>query len=226
MTPQISLTMRFHFSPAQPGSDARTSAELNRAAAEQARAAADQARALADQARESADKQIQNAIEDAQRAVEGAGEPATAPLPPGERPIVFNNEDGEPVSVSMKDGVITLTQSGTSQAFPVRDFIPREATQIAWAIPATLSILLIWWPISRAVIRWLNRKNVSNAESAALEARLRERIETLERNVDTVAVEMERVAEGQRFTNRLLAERPVQVPVEVPQGVPVSANRS
>jgi hypothetical protein len=212
MTPQISLTMHFHFSPAQPGSDARTSAELNRAAAEQARAAADQARALADQARANADKQIQNAIEDAQRVVEGAGQPATAPLPPGERPIVFNTENGEPVSVSMKDGVITLTQSG--------------ASQVAWAIPATLSILLIWWPISRAVIRWLNRKHVSNAESAALEARLRERMDTLERNLDTVAIEMERVAEGQRFTNRLLAERPVPVPVVVPQGVPVSTHRS
>ncbi|MFY7921037.1 MAG: hypothetical protein ACOVSI_01355 [Gemmatimonas sp.] len=212
MTPQLTVTMRFRFSPRQSGADVGISGSPARAAAEQARAAADQQR--------------ENAIKDAQRATEGAGQPATAPLPPGERPIVFNTGNGEPVGVTMQGGVITLTQSGAVQSFPVRDFIPREATQIAWAIPATLSILLIWWPISRAVIRWLNRKHVSNAESAALEARLRERMDTLERNLDTVAIEMERVAEGQRFTNRLLAERPVPVPVVVPQGVPVSTHRS
>jgi len=57
------------------------------------------------------------------------------------------------------------------------------------------------------VIRWLNRKHVANNETAALEARMRDRFETLERNLDTVAVEMERLSEGQRFTNKLLSER-------------------
>lgn len=217
MTPTFTLTVRLGGLAEQPATNAAAAAQ-----AELARANAELARANAELARVQADKQIQNAIDDAQRAVEATSEPATAIGAPGEGPIVFNNEDGEPVSMSMKDGVITLTQSGSTQQIPVRDFIPREAVQMAWAVPATLSILLIWWPISRAVIRWLNRKNVSNNEAAALEERLRERFEALERNVDTVAVEMERLAEGQRFTNRLLAERPVQVPVELP----VSADRS
>lgn len=183
-----------------------------------------------------ADRAIENAIKAAERAAQSVGKVENAvqaaeqaaiaaepPAPPapgdpassGNGPIVFSSEDGEPVSVSFKDGTLTLSQEGNTQAIALRDAIPREAVQIAWAIPATLSVLLIWWPISRAVIRWLNRKHVANTEAAALEARLRDRFETLERNLDTVAVEMERLSEGQRFTNKLLAERGEQVPVNV-----------
>ena len=117
--------------------------------------------------------------------------------------------------MSFKNGTIYLTQDGNTQVIPLREAIPQEAAQIAWAVPATLSILVIWWPLSRAVIRWINRKHVSNTEAAALEARMRDRFETLERNLDTVAVEMERLSEGQRFTNRLLAERAEQERVPI-----------
>jgi hypothetical protein len=229
MTPQLTVTMRFGLSLSQPAAGTNTGANAAQAVrnAEQARVAGEQARATAEQARIAADKQIENAIRDAESAVDAvdATSPADPPSPATPNAIVFNS-DGNPVSVNFDNGVLTLSQNGTTQVIPMRDLVPREAAQIAWAVPATLSIFLIWWPISRAVIRWLNRKNVSNNEAAALEARLRERFETLERNVDTVAVEMERLAEGQRFTNRLLSERQMQVPVEVPAGVPVATNRS
>jgi hypothetical protein len=172
-------------------------AEATRNAAEAARNAAD--------AQASADKAIENAIRAAEAATDAANQPPPAAAP-GE-PVVFSTDDGKPVSMSFKDGTVFLTQEGNTQVIPLREAIPREASQIAWAIPATLSILLIWWPLSRAVIRWLNRKHVANNEAAALEARLRDRMETLERNLDTVAVEMERLSEGQRFTNKLLTER-------------------
>ncbi|GAB1342412.1 hypothetical protein [Gemmatimonas sp.] len=198
----------------------------DQAAANAARAAqnADQAARNADQARANADRIIENAIQDAERAVNG-GTPAAAPVPPvppqpGQGPVVFTNDGDRPVSISFDNGSFILTQDGNTQVIPLREAIPREAAQIAWAIPATLSVLLIWWPISRAVIRWLNRKNVANGETAALEARLRDRLDLLERNVDTVAVEMERLSEGQRFTNKLLADRAEQgerVPLNVPR---------
>lgn len=139
---------------------------------------------------------------------------ARAAAAPGE-PVVFSTDNGRPVSMSFRNGTIYLTQDGNTQVIPLREAIPQEAARIAWAVPATLSILLIWWPLSRAVIRWLKRKHVANTEAAALEARLRDRFETLERNLDTVAVEMERLSEGQRFTNKLLAERAEKAPVPV-----------
>jgi hypothetical protein len=147
-----------------------------------------------------------------------------APPPPPAAPIIFTSDNGRPVSITMDGGNIVLTQEGNTQVIPLRTMIPREAVQVAWAVPATLSILLIWWPLSRAVIRWINRKQVVERDTAALEERWRERFEEMARNVDTVAIEVEKLSEGQRFTNRLLSERPVQVPVEVPQGVPVGTS--
>ena len=188
-------------------------------AAAQTAQSAERAVQSAEQARATADRIIENAIQEAERAgraqreAASPGEPAAPPSPPGRAPIVFSSDNGRSVSVSMDNGNLVLSQEGNTQVIPFREIVPDGAVQIAWAIPATLSILLIWWPLSRAVIRWINRKHVAQGETAAIEVRLRERFESLERNVDTVAIEVERLAEGQRFTNRLVAERGEQVPV-------------
>jgi hypothetical protein len=221
MTPRVVIKVHFGQSGDQAASAAR------------AAQTAEQAARSAEQARANAERIMETAIQDAERAVNAANilqeppSPAPPAEPPPGGPIVFSSDDGRAMSISMKDGSLVLTQEGNTQVIPFRDVIPREATQIAWAIPATLSIFLIWWPISRAVVRWLNRKHTAQNDTAALEARLRDRFETLERNLDTVAVEMERLAEGQRFTTRLLAERqapaPHAVPVDIPAGVPRGA---
>lgn len=213
MTPTFVISLKFGQSADQAAANAARAAQN-----------ADRAASNADQARANADRIIENAIQEAERAVNG-GDPAVAPVPPvpplpGQGPVVFTNDGDRPVSISFDNGSLILSQEGNTQVIPLREAIPREAAQIAWAIPATLSVLLIWWPLSRAVIRWLNRKNVANGEAAALEARMRDRLELLERNVDTVAVEMERLSEGQRFTNKLLADRAEQgerVPLNVPR---------
>lgn len=188
-------------------------------AAQNAAQNVEQAAQNAARAQAKADQAIEEAIRAAEQATSAASSAANeAPLPASAGgPVVFSTDNGQPVSMSFKDGTIFLTQEGNTQAIPLREAIPREAAQIAWAVPATLSILLIWWPLSRAVIRWLNRKHVANNEAAELEARMRDRFETLERNLDTVAVEMERLSEAQRFTGKLLAERAERVPVNAQQ---------
>ena len=42
---------------------------------------------------------------------------------------------------------------------------------------------------------------------------MRQRLEQLQQSVDSVAVEVERISEGQRFTTKLLAERPEGEPL-------------
>lgn len=205
--------------------------------ATQAREAALQAR---DAAREAAQttRDAAQAARDAARAGQasegGAAQVPDPPSPP-DPPLVFNGitfGDGQPrISADLVNGNLVLRQEGHTASIPWRDAVPAGAVQIAWAIPATLSILVIWWPLTRALTGWLRRKTAVAQDTAALEARLRERFETIERNVDTVAIEMERLAEGQRFTNKLLSERqagvavpgapaPVQVPVNLPAGTP------
>jgi hypothetical protein len=48
-----------------------------------------------------------------------------------------------------------------------------------------------------------SQKTIKNADVAAIEARLAR----IEQAVDAIAVETERISEGQRFTTKLLSER-------------------
>lgn len=199
-----------------------------------ARTAAQDARTAARDAAQGARDAAQGARDAAQAARDAAraGEPVVAepPAPPDPPSPVsgfqVNGEDGIPITFDFQNGNVIIRQGTRTTSIPWQEAVPRGAVQIVWAVPATLSILLIWWPLSRAVVGWLRRKAVVNNENAALEARMRERFEVLERNVDTVAIEMERVAEGQRFTNKLLSER--QEGIAMPAnaaGVPVGSSR-
>jgi len=56
----------------------------------------------------------------------------------------------------------------------------------------------------RLIVRWLDRKrSLPTANDHALE----ERLARIEQIVEATAIEVERVAEGQRFTTKILAER-------------------
>jgi hypothetical protein len=74
---------------------------------------------------------------------------------------------------------------------------------LSYVVPAVV-IVALGVPIVRLVARRLEpRKGVEAAELAAINARL-ERIESA---VESVAVEVERVSEAQRFASKLQAER-------------------
>ncbi|HVE79046.1 MAG TPA: hypothetical protein VNA89_09310 [Gemmatimonadaceae bacterium] len=65
-------------------------------------------------------------------------------------------------------------------------------------------ILAIGVPLVRGLIR---RWELDGSGAGRLPAELGNRLTRLEQAVDAVAVEVERIAEGQRFTTRLLSER-------------------
>ncbi len=73
-------------------------------------------------------------------------------------------------------------------------------------VRATLAFIIVGWPIARAFARRMDRRAVTTQLSAEVQTRL----DAMERNIDTVAIELERVSEGQRFTNRLLEQRPLE----------------
>jgi hypothetical protein len=64
-------------------------------------------------------------------------------------------------------------------------------------------ITVIGVPIARAIARRIDRP----AARAAVSPDVMARFERLEQSVDAIAVEVERIAEGQRFVTRLLSER-------------------
>lgn len=168
--------------------DARTAAQDARTAAQDARTAAQDAKTAA-----------RDAIANAQAPA--APEPPTPPRPPGT--IVFPNDAGDAVSISVDGSGIHVTQGETHTTIPLRDMVPRGAVQMTYAICAMLVAVAFVGPLLRFFLRRHERRAVSATLSAGVQARL----DAMDRNIDTIAVELERVSEGQRFTSKLLEQR-------------------
>ena len=73
------------------------------------------------------------------------------------------------------------------------------------AVVAIASLVLVAYFI-RTVANLIGRK-IGSGGPARLGPETEERLVRIEQAVDAIAVEVERISEGQRFTNRLMAER-------------------
>ncbi len=71
------------------------------------------------------------------------------------------------------------------------------------AMLGTLAILSV--TVTKLVNAWAGRRR--DAIGPAQLDRLEERLGRIEQAIDTMALEVERISEGQRFTTKLLAER-------------------
>ena len=80
-------------------------------------------------------------------------------------------------------------------------------------IPITLFIMvgvtIIGAPIARAIARRIERGIGGGSDGLqSLPNDVGARLERMEQAIDAIAVEVERISEGQRFTSKLLAGRP------------------
>ncbi|MGH7620145.1 MAG: hypothetical protein ACREPM_23260 [Gemmatimonadaceae bacterium] len=86
----------------------------------------------------------------------------------------------------------------------VQDQIPPEALHIVDSFFVTVAILALGIPIIRALIRrWERAPQLPPAPSAEVTTRL----ERIEQAVEAVAIEVERIAEAQRFAAKLMVEQ-------------------
>jgi hypothetical protein len=93
----------------------------------------------------------------------------------------------------------------TSSTGPqINDDMPENVARVA-----TLFTIFVLCPIAIALARLIWRKaskSGGRATIAQLPAETGQRLERLEQGVEAIAIEIERVAEGQRFVTRLLSE--------------------
>lgn len=88
---------------------------------------------------------------------------------------------------------------------------------IAFFVAAAISVKVI---ASAVLKHWENKlKYASMARGGGIDDReLSARIERMEQALDSIAVEVERISENQRFTTKLLSEREgVAVPRQIPR---------
>jgi hypothetical protein len=72
----------------------------------------------------------------------------------------------------------------------------------SWLVPAVV-IMVLGFPVIRLITRWLEPRPVPPRELSAINGRL----ERIEAAVDSIAVEVERISEAQRFTAKLQSEQ-------------------
>lgn len=159
----------------------------------------------------------QNLKEEIRAAIDAARE-ANAEAGGGPR-IVFSDGNGR------GDAVISVP-NGTD------GLIPREVPEMLGILGVTLVCCVVGLPIARAFGRWLDRRGTAQPASREVTSRL----EAIEQAVESVAVEVERISEGQRFTARVLTERTHEaapdfaanrerVPVDIAGNAPANARR-
>lgn len=129
-----------------------------------------------------------------QGGVQGDNAPVLAPvppvpaLPPNPRVVTIHSPDGN-----------------TSITIPPRAFddtIPPQAVDISIAFFITIAAIIIGLPLARAFARRMDRRG-----PAQVPAEISSQLQHLNQAVDAIALEVERISEGQRFTTRLLSEQ-------------------
>jgi hypothetical protein len=84
--------------------------------------------------------------------------------------------------------------------------IPDNAIPVVAIVFGTIMIMVVATPIIRAIIRAVERRSTQTS-APALPADLGARLDRIEQTVDSIAVEIERVSEAQRYLTRLQTEQ-------------------
>lgn len=117
--------------------------------------------------------------------------PPAPPTPPeAPRVITVRNSDGTQTVIGVPAGL-------------ARDVIPQQVVDISIAFFLTMAAIIIGLPLARAFARRMDRRG----SGAQIPSDLSHQIGQLNQAVDAIALEVERISEGQRFTTRLLSEQ-------------------
>lgn len=130
--------------------------------------------------------------------------PAIPPVPPeAPRVITVRGSDGSQTVIGVPAGLAS-------------DVIPPQAVTISVAFFLMIAIIIIGLPIARAFSRRMDRRG----DTPQISNDLSHQIGQLNQAVDAIALEVERISEGQRFTTRLLSEQRDSARATLPTSAP------
>ncbi len=133
----------------------------------------------------------------AQAARQGTRMAPTLPPQPGQ--ITIRRPDG--------NTVISMPPFGPNT-------IPPQAVDISIAFFLTVAAIIIGLPLARAFARRMDRRG----GTAPISNEIASQLNHLNQAVDAIALEVERISEGQRFTTRLLSEERDRARQTLPSG--------
>lgn len=144
------------------------------------------ARELRDQIRE----QVRSSIEAAAQGEAAADvQVHVPPFPTNERQFTIQGPNGERTVIGVP---------------PPGEIIPPQAVDISIAFFLMVAAIIIGLPLARAFARRMDRKGGGPAQ---IPREVSDQLVQINQAVDAIALEVERISEGQRFTTRLLSEQ-------------------
>jgi hypothetical protein len=157
---------------------------------------------------------VQDAVRDAIRSsIQGQAnaERAQAAAQVGPTPPTGPPEPGT-FTIRGRNGTQTITLP--PHAF--ENTIPPQAVDISIAFFLCIAAIIIGLPLARAFARRMDRRGGTAQVSNEVASQLAH----LNQAVDAIALEVERISEGQRFTTRLLSEQRDAARQTLPSGTP------
>lgn len=142
---------------------------------------------------EQINQQVQQAVKDAKIAAEQAAKAAA---------------DGHARVIQVPEPVFVGAPT-TAPAYD-RDMPPR-VKDVSIAFMVTMAFVIVGFPIARAIGRKIDRPS---AKPQQLSPEVRQELQQLSASVEAIAIEVERISEGQRFTTKLLTEKQASIPAQ------------
>lgn len=101
----------------------------------------------------------------------------------------------------------------TSTAQPYTPTIPPQVETISLAFFTMIAFVVVGLPLARAFARRMDR---STPVATSIPKEVRDSLQQLSQSVDAIAIEVERISEGQRFTTKLLADKRQDITMMTP----------
>ena len=119
--------------------------------------------------------------------------------------IVQIEKDITQTGLLLKRAAPQALVAGTSQDPDPAEIMEQLGNKII-PIVAILSVF-VFAPFAIAVSRFIWKRSTAAIRPARVDGTTQQKLDTLQQAVDTIAIEVERISEGQRFVTRLLSEK-------------------
>jgi hypothetical protein len=193
--------------------------QATREATQEAQQAAREAQQQARQEQQQAVRDAQQEVRDAQQQLRDAQQQLREATTPDQRGAANQAIMAAQGAIDAAQNELRRVQSqvGSNQGFPgitiqpphypQAPTIPAGAIDIAFGLFITCAVIVVGWPISRA----LGRRFEKRGTTPLLDASVADQLQRIEQAVEAVAIEVERVSESQRFLTRLQEKSPSTV---------------
>jgi hypothetical protein len=147
--------------------------------------------------------QIQQTIREATEAARQAAADAKA-----------QNGPGHNIVIGVPPVPPAVTTTGTGPAVDMD--IPPRVEKVSLAFFIMLAVIIVGRPFMSAIAKRIER---TTPVAPAIPKEVRDQLQQISQSVDAIAIEVERISEGQRFTTKMLADKQQDVTMMAPRSM-------